>query len=159
MTTPAAGWYPDPAGSGGSRWWDGIAWGDQVHPAPQPVAQPGAAPGQPWHVAQQGNAGQQWDGGQASGQPWNPDAPAQQQWTGQQVQQAPETFAKRNSTSLAAIVVSLVLIVLLATAHIVVLAILPVFLAVRAVQRKEQLAWPAVGITAAVLIYAVIYFF
>ncbi len=23
---PPAGWYPDPAGAGGQRWWDGTAW-------------------------------------------------------------------------------------------------------------------------------------
>jgi hypothetical protein len=31
--TPPAGWYPDPAGSGGQRWWNGMAWSDHVQPA------------------------------------------------------------------------------------------------------------------------------
>jgi hypothetical protein len=40
-TAPAAGWYPDPAGPGSSRWWSGQAWTDHVQPsvvAPAPVA-------------------------------------------------------------------------------------------------------------------------
>ena len=31
------GWYPDPAGSGGIRWWDGRQWAPVAHPPPQPV--------------------------------------------------------------------------------------------------------------------------
>ena len=31
--TPPDGWYPDPAGSGGTRRWDGTAWTDEVRPA------------------------------------------------------------------------------------------------------------------------------
>ncbi|MDF2990218.1 MAG: PPE-repeat protein [Microbacterium sp.] len=31
--TPPEGWYPDPAGSGGTRRWDGTAWTDDVRPA------------------------------------------------------------------------------------------------------------------------------
>jgi hypothetical protein len=27
---PPAAWYPDPAGGGGERWWDGRGWSDQV---------------------------------------------------------------------------------------------------------------------------------
>ncbi len=27
---PAAGWYPDPSGQGGERYWDGSTWSDQT---------------------------------------------------------------------------------------------------------------------------------
>jgi hypothetical protein len=29
---PAAGWYPDPSGAPGLRWWNGLTWSDAVHP-------------------------------------------------------------------------------------------------------------------------------
>ncbi len=56
------GWYPDPAGGPGQRWWDGYAWSDATvlpqHPPPPPWA--GALPPQgpatqvaPWAVATQ----------------------------------------------------------------------------------------------------------
>ena len=47
---PPAGWYPDPAGSGGERYWDGIAWSQATRdphlapPPPQPQPGYGYAP-------------------------------------------------------------------------------------------------------------------
>ncbi len=39
---PAAGWFADPAGPGGLRWWDGTAWTE--HTAPLPHAEPAPTP-------------------------------------------------------------------------------------------------------------------
>jgi hypothetical protein len=35
-SSPPAGWYPDPSGATGQRWWDGQAWSATVAPEPQP---------------------------------------------------------------------------------------------------------------------------
>jgi uncharacterized protein YxjI len=43
---PPPGWYPDPAGGAGTRWWDGQGWTEHVQrPAPAPPPPP-PAPGQ-----------------------------------------------------------------------------------------------------------------
>jgi len=41
---PPAGWYPDPEGGSGTRYWDGSAWTSHVSPAP---TTPPPAPGYP----------------------------------------------------------------------------------------------------------------
>lgn len=52
MTGPAAGWYPDPAGSGGRRYWNGRDWTDVVvappgSEDPAPAGDPAPAPATP----------------------------------------------------------------------------------------------------------------
>lgn len=37
MTTPAPGWYPDPAGRPQLRWWDGGAWSAAAPAATSPL--------------------------------------------------------------------------------------------------------------------------
>ena len=41
-TVPPAGWYTDPSGQPGQRWWDGAAWSMSTRPtpAPEPAQQP-----------------------------------------------------------------------------------------------------------------------
>ncbi len=52
MTTPptTAGWYPDPDGSGGQRYWDGAEWTAQRPDAPESTAETSAWPAElpPW---------------------------------------------------------------------------------------------------------------
>lgn len=142
MTAPAAGWYPDPAGSGGQRWWDGSTWGEQVQPAGQP-AQP-AVSGQPW-------GGQPGQPGPAGAQQWS-GAPGAQQWGGAP-EQPPATFAKANKLSLIALALVVVCVVIAMTTHYIVFAFIPLFVAISAVQAKERLAWPALGVAAALAIW------
>jgi hypothetical protein len=115
VTTPAPGWYPDPAQPGATRWWDGRTWTEHVA-----VAAPPAPQAQPW-------GGEQW-----AGQPWAPAQPA-----------APRSWLKRNTLSLATVGVVVLYLLLLAFAHVAVLGILPIVLAVRALRGKEPMAIPA----------------
>lgn len=44
-TTPAAGWYPDPAGTPRTRWWDGTRWTENYSaPTAQAAATPWSTP-------------------------------------------------------------------------------------------------------------------
>ena len=46
---PAPGWYPDPAGTPRTRWWNGSAWSDTYgQPAAAEPAPPVSAPPTPW---------------------------------------------------------------------------------------------------------------
>ena len=48
---PAAGWYPDPHGSGGWLWWDGRQWVvPMAVPGPQPATTSGRWPAKRWAV-------------------------------------------------------------------------------------------------------------
>jgi len=82
-TTPAtpAGWYPDPAGTPRSRWWDGTQWTDNFADPSGQVAQP------PQPVYPQQYAGQQAAYGQ---QPYGQQGYAQQAYTPAAPLRAPE---------------------------------------------------------------------
>jgi hypothetical protein len=138
VTTPAAGWYPDPAGSGDARWWDGATWTQHVQPVGAPAGPTwGAQPGQ---VQQWGAQPQQWapGGGYGAALP----------------QQAPATGLRRNRHSLTVAGFVLVYLLLAVYAHLIVLGLLPAVFAARAIREKEPLAIPAAMVAGAVLLFA-----
>lgn len=65
------------------------------------------------------------------------------------------TLAQRNSTTLTAIVVVALYLVLAATTGIVLIGIFPAMLAVRAVQRREPLAAIAVSAAAVAIVFSI----
>ena len=100
QNVPDAGWYPDPAGGGGTRWWDGKGWTDHVRPdlsgpsAPSsslPATSATSTPASsaptdevPWWAASGSGTAPSWwqdagPGGSTGGSAWNADPSAP--WT------------------------------------------------------------------------------
>jgi hypothetical protein len=132
---PPAGWHPDPENpTGAMRWWDGNQWTADVQPV-------NPAPNGSYGYGAPGVGGPAWGGGQS--------------WTGGPVQ-ANATFARRNQASLTAMGVGLLYVLVDLTAHFFLIGIVPIVLAVRAVQHKEQLAPLAVVVAVLVIVLSVI---
>lgn len=149
MTTPAPGWYPDPAGGDGSRWWDGAQWTEHLQPATDAAAR---GPADPWRsssVTSPTPSG--WGGAARPGaSSWGGSSPAYPQ------QVEPENFWRQNRYSLSAIGFAALYVVLLLSVHVALIGVVPVILTVRAWRAKEQLA-VAASIVAAAAVVLVIY--
>jgi hypothetical protein len=134
---PPAGWHPDPDNpTGAMRWWDGNQWTSNVHPV-------NPAPNGSYGNGATGPGGPAWGGSPS--------------WTGSGGPvPANATFARRNQASLTAMGVGLLYILADVSAHLFLIGILPILMAVRAVQRREQLAPVAVAVAVLVIIISII---
>jgi hypothetical protein len=144
---PPAGWHPDPSAPGQAlRWWDGSQWTAHTQPAP-----PAAGP----YAAGPGFAGP----GFAAGQVPPPGALPPGAGHGLPVMPAARppsrSFTQGNTAALGAIGFALLYLVLAAVTHIVFIGILPVVLAVRALQQRETLAPVALAAAAVAVVVGV----
>jgi len=122
--SPPPGWYPDPQNpAGGARWWDGTQWLPNVGPAPSSVV---LAPGG-----------------------FDPNVPMLRGPVPASPATGIRSLYHRNPSTAVTLILCLIYVVIGATTKAVFLGIAPVFMTVRAFQRKEQYA--AVAAVAAVL--------
>ena len=170
MTSPVSGWYPDPHGQPGERFWDGASWTDHTRavPAPPVVDAPPAYDGygnpapQPFGAQQPFGSPPPYAGGsqpQGPQQPYGSPPPyaggpqyggGQQYGAGEQftppATNPAKNFLARNPLSFATVGVTVAYLLILVFAHVAILGILPLLLGFRAVSRKEPLAVAAVVI-------------
>ena len=77
MSTPA-GWYSDPAGSGGHRYWDGAGWTDHVQ-LPQPAPAPQHSDPAPQQITPEATVGEGWPASQPATKPGQQPSSGQEQ--------------------------------------------------------------------------------
>lgn len=111
MSDVVQGWYTDPAGGAGQRWWDGGRWTEHIRPAGgyQPQGfQPGY--GQQLPYSQVGSM---------------PDG---------------RSLLRRNRYTGITVLIGIAYVLLAFAVHIVLIGILPILFAVRAFRAREKLA-------------------
>jgi hypothetical protein len=124
-TSPPAGWYPDPSGAPGTRWWDGLNWSEHTQRSSEPVPV-ATAPVQPPTYGVQ--------------------TPA---WSQNVKSHSPNQFALITFG-----IVALYLVVA-ATTGIVFIGIVPILMSIRSLRRQEPLAPFAIGAAVVSLLVSV----
>jgi hypothetical protein len=116
---PPAGWYPDPNGTPGQRWWNGASWSDatQAPPLAGPGSQPAPYAPSSSYPSAPGNSRMRrgWAGGNYGG-------------------------ASRNHYAFITFGVSALYIVLALATGFAILGLIPVLMSMRSQRRHEPLA-------------------
>jgi hypothetical protein len=149
MTTPLppAGWYPDPSGPEGKRWWDGQAWSSATMPPPVQAVAAGYAPA----------AGYAGPGQPAVAAPQNPGyLPYQPMPTAY-----PAAAQAHGGNRMALItfgIVALYLVIAFET-RIVIFGFLPLGMSLRSRRLREPLAPLAIGAAVLAIVVAAVRIF
>lgn len=143
MSAPTAGWYADPNGGSGLRFWNGTGWTDSTQPSP---SQP--APAEPASSAYGQSSYSQPApyGGYPGSFPPGPGATRAYPPAPVPGRQGAGLWAQ-NKTSFITVLICIVYLVIAGFSNLVFFGILPVLYTVRSFQAKESLAWLAALVT------------
>jgi hypothetical protein len=134
---PPAGWYADPSGAPGHRWWDGQAWSAHFAPAaPQPVAATAQAQAVPASIPNYGYSG-------VPQQQYRPTA----------------TPTTNNRFALITFAVVALYLVIAFESRVVIFGILPLGLSLRSRQAREPLAPLAIAAAVVAILVAAVKLF
>jgi hypothetical protein len=141
--SPAAGWYADPNGAPGLRYWDGAAWTDATQPAPVAAGHPGGTAGYP---------------GAAPGYPAGaPGYPAASPYPGGGFPPANRPaagFATRNRFFLITAAICGVYALVATFSNFALFGVLPALYTFRSFQAKEPLAAVALIVTVTTIFFS-----
>ena len=155
--SPAAGWYADPNGGSGLRYWNGGVWTDATHPAPVDAGHPASTPGYP---ASSPGYPASTPGYPASNPgypatPGNAAAPSQYPGGGQSPANRPAaSFLVRNRFFLITAAICGVYALVATFSNFALFGVLPALYTFRSFQAKEPLAIVALLVTVATIFFS-----
>lgn len=146
-TSPDAGWYAEPNGGPGLRYWDGATWTGATQPAP-------ATTGYPAANASPAALGYPATGYPSTGSPSTGYPVAPHPGSGPTPVARPTKFLARNRFFVITLAICGIYALVAAFSHFAFFGIVPVLYTFRSFQAKEPLAIAALVVTAATIYFS-----
>lgn len=154
MTAPVAGWYADPNGGSGLRFWNGAGWTDstQALPVLGPTAPPAASqyPNRNHATGPYPAQGPQYHAQPFVVAPRQPPPPA----PSRNAQASAGAFLAANKFALITVVICAVYAIIAAESHYMLFGILPVLMTARSFRAREALWLIALVAAVASVVYS-----